>query len=201
MSHTLIQKDLMARQQALDLRSLIVEAPAGAGKTELLTQRFLKLLSVVNNPEEIMAVTFTNKAAAEMQDRILKSLKLATHSAAAISALPPHKHLTVELAKKALERAQEQGWQLLEIPSRLRVLTLDSLCARLVYQVPILSQVGAHPKITDRAGHLYQEAISRTLALLDSPSKYADVVKSACLQLRNDSRRLTELLSNDVTKT
>ncbi|MBP9708500.1 MAG: UvrD-helicase domain-containing protein [Oligoflexales bacterium] len=58
-------------------KSFVVRASAGSGKTFQLSRRFLFLVAAGADPSKILTITFTNKAAAEMQERILASaLKL-----------------------------------------------------------------------------------------------------------------------------
>ncbi|MGI9249233.1 MAG: UvrD-helicase domain-containing protein, partial [Woeseiaceae bacterium] len=137
----LLEDDLRAREDSLDVsRSFIVQAPAGSGKTELLIQRYLKLLSVVENPEEVLAITFTRKAAAEMQHRVLSALRTA-HQGAEPS--QEHQKLTAVLASAALQRDREHGWQLIANPRRMRIQTLDSLNALIARLRPISSPESA----------------------------------------------------------
>ena len=196
MSTDLLKIDAENRQRALELSSFIVEAPAGAGKTELLTQRFLKLLQTVNEPEEIIAITFTKKAAAEMRLRILDSL---ISAAKQTPPEKPHKLSTYEISQKTLLHAENKNWQLIENPSRLRILTLDSLCKNLARQMPLMSRFGAQPRVTENADALYAQAAEQTLALLDNAT-HGEVVKAALRYVDNDANQLKNLLLKMLDK-
>jgi ATP-dependent exoDNAse (exonuclease V) beta subunit len=99
----LLHEDVQARHDALDVsRSFVVQAPAGSGKTELLIQRYLKLLGIVDEPEEILAITFTRKAAAEMLLRVLAALRSAR---AGEQPEEDHRKLTMHLAWNAQQNA------------------------------------------------------------------------------------------------
>src|SRR5690606_22390923 len=156
--------DHAARLRALDpASSFLVQAPAGSGQTALLTDRILALLATVNRPEEIVALTFTRKAASEMHARVLGKLRDAN------GPMPDSEHgqRSWQLARAALERNDALGWKLLQHPARLSIRTIDSFCAGLVRGMPWLSELGGMPDIADDAQAHYDAAARATLALAD----------------------------------
>jgi ATP-dependent exoDNAse (exonuclease V) beta subunit len=188
--------DRLQRERALDPeRSLIVQAPAGSGKTELLTQRLLGLLARVEHPEEIIAITFTRKAAAEMRNRLLEELWLAADPQPG-KVLEPYKQVSRDLALAALSNDEARGWRLLEQPSRLRIRTIDSLCSDLARQLPILSGLGGGQQISGDADALYRKAATRTMAVIEDGSEalQADVTR-VLDRYDNQYDRLVELLT------
>ena len=138
--------DLEERLAAVAVeRSVIVQAPAGSGKTTLLVQRFLNLLTIVERPEEILAITFTRKAAAEMLERVVAALAEDTERSRAIRA-----------------RSIARGWHLETQPGRLRIQTIDAFCVGLVQRLPIASGLGDRLRIVEDGEPFYREAIDKT---------------------------------------
>ena len=158
--------DQAQRDVALDpRRSILVRAPAGSGKTDLLTRRFLLLLGEVEDPREIVAITFTKAAAAEMRHRILSELE----KAAAASNPDETDRLSMQsLAEHALVHSQALGWNILDLPAQLRIQTIDSFCRELALQQPLLSGLGGGLDIKEQPADLYRRAARRTLEQIDS---------------------------------
>lgn len=191
--------DSAQRERALDITvSFCVQAPAGSGKTELLTQRLLKLLAHVQQPEEILAFTFTRKAAAEMRDRLVNSL----HEAHELRSNPPadwngieaHKRQTLLLATAVLEQDARQGWQLLRNSQRLRLNTIDSFTSWLSAQLPLSASLGARAVITTDMEPVFAEAIRNTLGLLETPGPVSDALQQLLPHLQNNLQTAETLL-------
>ncbi len=197
MIETSVTTDAVQRREALDpRRSFIVQAPAGSGKTTLLTQRYLTLLAHVHHPEEIIAITFTRKAAAEMRNRIIEALNKACEACPATE----HERHTWALAKAVLARDEQSGWNLLTHPARLRIHTIDALCNTLTRQMPVLSNFGAAPVTTTDMADLYREAARETLALLETGERWSFAIERLLAHLDNDLILVEGLLANMLEK-
>ncbi|MBF0426623.1 MAG: UvrD-helicase domain-containing protein, partial [Magnetococcales bacterium] len=142
--------------------------------TGLLTQRFLRLLAGVEQPEAVVAITFTRKAAAEMRERILAALRRGGKENP-----PPEDAFATQtwrLAREALKRDRERGWRLLDHPARLRVLTIDGLCAAIAQRMPLASGAGIPPGYTADAEALYRQAAREVLAQLEGNGRWSSLV-------------------------
>ena len=191
--------DVQARRLALDgSRSFIVRAPAGSGKTRLLIQRYLALLARVDEPEEIVAITFTRKAAGEMKQRVLDAF--------AAAKLPDDGNDgdTRRLALDALQQDRARGWQLTSNAQRLRMQTIDALNASITRQMPLLARFGAQPESVENASAHYREAARELLAEVNVGDDAAAIAKAndiATLLLHLDNNlAVAETLLADVLR-
>jgi ATP-dependent exoDNAse (exonuclease V) beta subunit len=164
--------DQATRDRALaHTASFIVQAPAGSGKTELLVNRFLVLLEKTDKPEEILAITFTRKAAAEMRKRVLERVR----------------------------EGPTLAWGPAELAARLRIETIDAFCMGLARQLPVPAEFGVPPGIAEDAQPLYREAAANTLALLER-AEYAKDVGRLLAHLDGDVAAATRLLAAMLAK-
>lgn len=143
----------------LQERNLLIEASAGSGKTHHLVGRFLRLLLAFKKPDQIIALTFTRKAAGEFFDRILGALADAATSPAG--------------AQKAARDFQVDGLnqgtarELLRLATdslhRLSLGTLDSFYSRVLRSFPAEFGISGDFEILDEGA----EAAARQ-SVLDS---------------------------------
>ena len=185
----MLSDDQAARERAIDpTMSFCVSAPAGSGKTELLTQRLLALLARVDRPEQVLAITFTRKAANEMAARIMEKLEQARAGAPIEAA---HEQVTRDLAQQLLVHAQQRSWRLDE--SSLNLRTIDSFCHELTRQMPILSGMGGIAEPVDNAAPLYERAVSDFLQRA-SEGKVGDSISMLLAHFDNRWNKVSDLL-------
>lgn len=186
------ENDASAREAALNTaHSFIVQAPAGSGKTELLIQRYLALLPTVSHPEEILAITFTRKAAREIQNRVIEALL------ASFSQCPkePYKAKTYWLAKEAVQHGDRLGWSLLENPNQMRLFTIDALSRGIVLQMPRASGLGGYFQPSDDASALYQKTALELLLTLEENEPWQESLKTLLSHLHNKWATAIDLIA------
>jgi len=158
----------------------------------------LSLLGCVEQPEAVVAMTFTRKSAREMRDRIISLL----HQAHGPEPDTPHHAQAWRLAKTVMRHAESRNWRLLEMPERLRIQTLDSFAFHLTNQMPLLSGIGGFPEPMEDASPLYQSAVSNTLVRLEraTDDRTTRALFSVLLALNNDRLRLRKLMITMLQK-
>ena len=181
-------EDQQQRDQAINPSlSVQVEAPAGSGKTTVLLKRYLALLARVQEPEEILALTFTRKAAGELRTRIQTELNK-REDPSETAELPPHEAELRDLALAAVRHHINKGSALLE---RLQISTFHGFCAQLLRLAPHLAGLPPDFNLLEEAatGRLHQEAVELVRRRLNQLSA-ADPVRQALV------RRLVRLNNN-----
>src|SRR5499426_2340601 len=143
-----------------DLRRLQVEASdpavsawvtanAGSGKTHVLAQRVIRLLLEGVDPAKILCITFTKAAAANMANRVFKTLRewTAFDDAALDAAIRTVADLAPDATRRA--RARRLFAVALETPGGLKVQTIHAFCTRVLHQFPFEANVAARFEVLD----------------------------------------------------
>src|SRR3954463_8748656 len=183
--------DAAARDTALDVdTSFIVQAPAGSGKTTVLTQRYLKLLTTVPDPEQVLAITFTRKAAGEMRERVQRALE------GDIEVRSPADSLTLELAAAVRAHAAHRAWGLEDSAGRLRIQTIDAFNGYLANSLPITSRNGLGRGIADDPDDLYLLAARETLRSAEADEEFRPAFELILRRLDDSWGRLERLIAD-----
>ena len=183
--------DSNERAMALDINHKLIKAPAGSGKTGLLTNYFLKLLSVTEHPRQIQAMTFTNAAAQEMKHRIISSLSNVKNG---ISPKNSHEEENYKLAHAALRNSQARGWNLESNPSLLQICTIDSFCRQILAD-------NARPNndyvisrnVSNDPSKLYETSAKETLNCIEH-KEYGNKIKQLLFHFNNNAPKVERLL-------
>lgn len=198
----MILADSVKRSRAVDpAKSFHLEAPAGSGKTFLLTARFLRLLGMVSHPQQILALTFTNKAAAEMRERVRKYLERAKSGHSAANEADAE---LLDSASNAL-RAHKNIEELLLAGEILRIQTFHSFCYAVASQAPLEAGIAPGSALMDENEQEFflHETVNEVLQEIAADRK-GDSARRALmnrlLYLNNSWRLLAEEMEDLVKR-
>ncbi len=139
--------DQGARDFAVDPRNnVVLEASAGTGKTSVLVTRYVNLLKAGVEPGNILAITFTRKAAAEMRERIVGELRQ-------------------QAARSAVDTAR---WaELRDRVGEIAISTIDAFCLSLLREFPIEADLDPGFDMADETEvpRLVDEALDRSMRI------------------------------------
>ena len=158
-------RDIAGRERAVDPRfNVALEASAGTGKTRVLVDRYVNLLREGVDPSNILAITFTRKAAAEMRERIITTLR-----AAAVRG----------------EFAPTRWRELRDRVGDISISTIDAFCLSLLREFPLEADLDPGFTMADETEvpRLVDEALDRTLAICRGLARDDEDVGLAFAQL------------------
>ncbi len=145
--------DDAAREFARDPdHNVVLEASAGTGKTSVLVTRYVNLLTRGVDPANILAITFTRKAAAEMRERIVRELRRAAEQS------------TFDRARWAAIRDRLADIQ---------ISTIDAFCLSLLREFPLEADLDPGFGMADETEvpRLVDQSLDRSLAVFISLAK------------------------------
>src|SRR5262245_26696964 len=157
--------DCRARLDAVDpSRNVVLEASAGTGKTRVLVERYVNLLRAGVDPDNVLAITFTRKAAAEMRERIVERLREASRLSAA------------DLAR----------WRdLKDRVGDIAISTIDAFCLSLLREFPLEADVDPGFALADETDvpRLIDESLDQALRIARAVAREDDDVALVFAQL------------------
>ena len=140
--------DTSARTFAVDpANNVVLEASAGTGKTSVLVARYVNLLKRGVDPANILAITFTRKAAAEMRERIVNELAEAA-------------------ARSEFDRSR---WiELRDHLGDIAISTIDAFCLSLLREFPLEADLDPGFDLADETEvpRLVEDALDQALRIL-----------------------------------
>jgi ATP-dependent helicase/nuclease subunit A len=179
------ERDRAGRERAVDPRfNVALEASAGTGKTRVLVDRYVNLLRAGVDPANILAITFTRKAAAEMRERILATLR------------------------RAVERGDISPSRWRELRDRtgdINISTIDAFCLSLLREFPLEADLDPGFSMADdmEVPRLIDESLDRTLRICRAIAREDEAVALVFAQLTDRRARsgLAALLNRRVVAT